>query len=116
MNNESPYSQSMMRPALTVIRIFFVLGIIGAVVLGIITIVGIAALMGVTAGRATVQEVVSFGILFATCLCSTLSLYILRCVVLCLGSMELTLREIEQNTMTLREIEKNTRKDRRESD
>ena len=94
MNNESPYSQSMMKPALTVIRIFIVLGIISAVVLGFITIVGIASILGYTHVRTSGQEqvVASYGILFVMCLCyMPVALHTpMRCVVFGFDGIDLT--------------------------
>ena len=110
MNNERQFSYSIMAPALTIIKVFIVLGVIGALISGLMVILVIASAANGGGGPGATQGFVICGTLFVQCLITVLSLYILRCFVLCLDSIEKTVRRIEKNT---RKIEQNMREDKK---
>ena len=89
-------SHSIMAPALAIIKAFIVVGIIGASIPGLLTLLSIAsAANGVPEAP---QGFAVYGTLFLQCLITVLSLFILRCFVLCMDSIEKTVRRIEKNT------------------
>ena len=93
MNNENSFSSSIMRPALGIIRVLFYLGMIGSAIFGTGTILAILATFNNV--KDAPQGIATCGMLFLNCLMMILSLFILRCFVLCMDSIEKTVRRIE---------------------
>ena len=89
-------SHSIMAPALKIIKALIVLGIIGASVSGFITLLAIVYAANEVPGAQ--QGFVFYGVIFVQCVITVLSLFILRCFVLCMDSIEKTVRRIEKNT------------------
>ena len=91
-------SHSIMTPALTIIKVLIFLGIIGASIFGLLTLLVIVSAANEGFGPNITQGFVIFGTIFVQCLIMVLSLFVLRCFVLCMDSIEKTVRRIEKNT------------------
>ena len=92
MNNESPFSPSIMKTALTFIGVLIALGIVGAILSGGGTIISLVYLRQ---HFLAMQGVITFGMFFFYSLIMILLLFILRCFVLCMDSIEKAVRRIE---------------------